>query len=162
MATYCTDAQVTRWLPQNPPSTVDTSAERLDYITAASDLVDAAVGPRFVLNASFQKFDDSPTTPAVIQLVASQLAAWLVLKAIGAFNLVGRDPNPLRDDAYRLLAEIRNGVMQVQDSAGVEFGTMNVSKSTTEDYTPVFTIGGYDAGGNLVSADAGSLDELTT
>lgn len=165
MATYCTDAQVTRWLPDNLPADFDSAAERLAYITEASAQLDAIIGPRFALNASFQKFPDvtdSPATPAVIQLPASLLAAALILLAMGALNLVTRDPKPLEDRAARTLDAIRNGVMHVTDSAGKEYGTMNVTTSTTKTYAPSFTEGGYDADGNLVSADAGSLDDLTT
>jgi len=164
MATYCSDAEVTRWLPENLPAAVDSSGERAQYITAASALVDGLVGPRFALNSSYQKFPDttaSPATPTIIAWCASKLAAWDIYKAMQASNLAVRDGQSLFDDAERMLKRIASGEVQITDSAGTIYGTTNVSASTTKEYDPSFTIGGYDADGNLVSDDAGTLDALT-
>lgn len=165
MPTYTSDANLLRELPETLPEALDTEAERLPYITEASALADALVGPRFPLNASGQRFaniTDTPPTPPLIEMATRFLAASLIFAAL---HTIGGGEGPpaaesLRDEALTWFARIRDGEISLTGADGDTAPTSPRITSTTRRAEPTFRVARYDSEGSLLDAVPGSLDRL--
>lgn len=166
--TYCTDAQVAAYLPDGLPTDVDTSGERATYLSQGSALAEGYVGERFALGSfsgATQKFPEvtgTPSTPMVVQIAAAKFAAAILLRHIGFASNFGRssvvaDADKLEEEAKAMCAEMRDGFVDVIDSAGTRYGDVGVAGTATTS-EPVFSVGRYDADGELVSEESGSTD----
>ena len=168
MPTYCDDTTLLRRLPPSGtlPADVDTEAERLPFIQDGSALAESGVGPRFVRGSesSTQKFPDitsSPATPEVIQQLAVAYAAALVTQKISVAVTNGPNWQEMMNDADTLAAQIFEGLKTVEDSAGTVYGALpKFASSAATGTKPIFSMGDYDADGNLLTADPGTLDRF--
>ncbi len=165
MPAYTSDENLLRELPTSLPTALDTAAERLPYITEASALADALVGPRFPVDESGQRFPnitDTPPTPPLIEMATRLLAASLIYAALHTIG--GGDGPPaaesLRDEALTWFARIRDGELSVTDANGDTTPTSARIISTTEGAEPTFRAARYDSEGTLLDATPGSLDRL--
>lgn len=115
MSTYCTDAQVNRWLPANHGLTLTT------YKTDAAALVDSRLSPRYWV--PFPDVTATPATPVEIQLPASLLTAWLALLALNPTRRANDDGSQevrLYERAERLLAAIMDPDPDTAQTAQVQ------------------------------------------
>lgn len=165
MAAYTSDANLLIELPNSLPSELS-SAVRAQYISDASAEVDAWVGIRFGLSyvSGTQKFPDitaSPATPAIIEKQARRLAAALGYRKLGETSRTptqGTIAEKYEELAWKFLQMIRDGKLDIYDSAGTDLASANpLLSSTTEDLDQDFSRGDY-TDGILVSDDAGTLD----
>lgn len=138
MPIYTNSTNVLALLPSSLPSEVTdyTAAD----ITAASQLVESGVGPRFPFNyeSGAQKFPDitsSPATPGIIELVARYMAA--SLQYIRLKESVGENEQTFaekyRNLAEEKLEEIRNGEITV-DLDGANLMSTALTGSEDEIY----------------------------
>lgn len=124
MPTYTDSAEVLLELPEDPPSAV-TNALAAD-IAAASDLVEAGVGPSYPLRyfesgaapvfpaLPTQKFPDvseDPGTPQIIKRAATYLAASRQFQRLGQSVREGEVPQSkiLESRGEKILRQIRDG-----------------------------------------------------
>ena len=165
MPTYTSDENLLRELPSSLPTALDTAAERLPYITEASALADALVGPRFPANESGQRFPDiteTPPTPPLIEMATRLLAASLIYAALHTIG--GGDGPPaaesLRNEALTWFTRIRDGEISVAGADGNVAPTSARITSTTRSAEPTFRVARYDSDGTLLDPTHGSLDRL--
>ncbi len=165
MATYASDADVTQWLNTGDlPTTIDSEAERLTYITRASALVDSLVGARFgfAAGSGTQKFEDYTTgTPEIIRQCTGKLAAAAIVRNAFAQSRAGISGDGLEQEAYDVLAMIRSGEIDVS-VAGTRYGEARGLEGSEESTStrPTFSTGEYDVDGRLVSDYRGTLDDM--
>lgn len=172
MPTYCTDADMLLWLgspaDSDFPSGFDTSAERAALITFASGIVDAGAGQAFtpsLVGSAYQRFPEitgTPPTPSLIEQITSMIAAVKLFQVVGSVNHISLRTPDLLQEAYDLLKMVRGGDLDVYSSTtgttyGLRLPTSNVPSTAEHEYT----VGQYDADGNLLSDDTGSLDGWT-
>ena len=163
---YTTDALVLEHLPSDLPAEYDTAGERATFLARASGYVESAVGPRYpirTVDGARQKFndaDDTVQTPAIIQDVTAGVAAVYVMRAMRwAVNLGGPDPAEMWKEAKADLRDIREGMVQVLDSAGTDYARSDIA-SNVDDSEATFTLGRYDADGDQAGDEVGTLDDL--
>jgi len=161
MASYTSTTNVEALLPSSLPSAIE-AADKARWISDASAMVDGLVGPRFPMLSTHQKFADSPSAPALIELCARWLAAYfgfLQLREINKTDKVPSQATQYRKLAEDYLAQIAAGKASIYSSAGADLGSEELVDSTTVDRDPVFERGEYEDG-ELVSDEAGSLDDF--
>lgn len=159
-AAYTTTTLVEALLPDSLPASI-TAGDKARWISDASAMVDSLVGPRFPMLSTNQKFADTPSAPALIELCARWLAGYFGYAQLREIN---RTMAPSMGQAFRDLAEdylkqIREGTANVYSAAGADMGSTEQIYSTTETRDPVFTRGEY-VDGTLVSDDEGTLDDF--
>ena len=168
MPTYFTDAFMTEMIPTSLPASINTDEERATYIARGSAWADSAVGKQFSIGAGgvdgqkFPDITDDPATPEIIQeLGATYGVAVLLRKAYADASIVTSLWQEWFDSADELATQIQDGTKDVTDSGGTEYGTRTrILTQIKSGAVPVFTTGQYDANGQLVSDNRGSLDSL--
>ena len=136
--TYTNSANVAIELPSDVPAAI--TAVIATDIAAASELVEAEVGPCFALayNSGADKFPgiaDSPATPAIVEMAARYYAASLQWGRIGETVDEGEISQGVRyfKMAQERLKGIRNGKYQVLVS-GADLRSSNAEAIQDDSY----------------------------
>lgn len=163
MPTYTTTSRVDDLLPSSLPATID-SDDKAQWVADASAMVDGMVGPKYPIQSSGQKFadiTDSPATPAWIELCARWLAAYFGYLKLKEINKASKSVG-MGATYYKLatehLKQIREGEIDLYDSAGADLASTETMWSTTQNRDPAFARGRYEDG--VLQGDAGSLDDF--
>lgn len=162
MPTYTSRTALQTLLPASLPAALTTTLQD-QYIADGSAYVDAMVGKRFPILSTGQKFADataSPATPALIELCARWVAghfAWLKLGEINRSE--ASNATKYLEMADAKLQQIREGQVEIFDSAGANKASRATAYSTTQTRDLVFTRGKYVDGD--LEGDAGNMDDLT-
>ena len=122
-------------------------------------MVDGMVGPKYPMLGTLQKFADSPSAPAWIELCARWLAAYFGFVQLREINKTDKLPTQASmyfKMAQAALKDIRKGDIDVFDAAGAEMASSAEAYSTTENRDATFTTGEYVDGD--LQGDEGTLD----
>ena len=141
MPAYTTKAVLEGLLPSNLPAEI-TDAVFAEWIADASAEVDAEVGPDFPVQDSGQKFTDAPGAPSEIERCARWLAGhygYMRLKELNRSRDVPTNAERYRGWAEAKLRKIRNGEIDLRDSAGEELDTDAPAGMTVEARDQIFT-----------------------
>ncbi len=160
MPSYTTTTDVEALLPDTLPTSI-TAADKTKWVTDASKMVDGMVGTRFPMLSTNQKFADVTDTPAWIELCARWLGAYFGFLKLREINKSAKNPGQgatYWKMAHDALESIRDGKIDIYDSAGADLASSSVAWSSTDGYDAVFSRGAYKD--NVLQGDAGTLDDF--
>lgn len=166
MPTYTIKDDLDDHLPASLPAAI-TDAIKDKAIAKASSEIDGML-PKIGLGygSGTQKFPDvtgDPATPVVIDECCQWLAAYRVylkLKEINK-NVEMKQGFLLRDMALKRLKRINDGDMAIYLSDGTQITNSSTGiYHTKANSAPRISRGNYDADGNLLDANPGTLDDF--
>ena len=160
MPAYASVTDVENLLPSSLPAAI-TTAHKNQWIADASAMVDGMVGHRFPMLSTSQKFADSPSAPAWIELATRWLAGYFGFLRLREINKSDKTPSQATN-YYKLandsLEKIRDGKIDIYDAAGADLASAETIWSSSEELDPVFSRGEYIDG--TLQGDEGTLDDF--
>lgn len=141
-STNTTIAQLLPVLPQSAGASGYTRTQSLveSHITRADSLINSKVANRYDVSS----YDTAGSVPPLLRTLSEDIAAYYSYRSL--YSADGQNDNEWTDkfkDAIEILNEIRQGDMDLVDTAGAMLpirasSTVDDIASNTEDYTPTF------------------------
>ena len=160
MPSYTTTTAIENILPSSLPAAI-TAADKTAWVEDASAIVDSSVGPKFPMLSTNQKFADSTSSPALIELCTRWLGAYfgfLRLREISTSDSEPKQAGKYYKLAMDTLKAIREGKLDIYDAAGADLASAEQAYITNEGRDPTFNTGVYIDG--VIDGDSGSLDDF--